>query len=189
MFKKKKADACIAQKFALKDGSKLVVRQAEESDAEAVLALLIQLASESDMLLSVPEEITFTVEEERAFLCSQREDEAAVMLCAWRDGDLVGIGSLAPGGRQRIAHVAELSVSVKKSCWNLGVGNVLMQQLIAYAKQKGQTKMLHLGVRADNIAAVHLYEKHGFLPCGAFKNYFKVDGSYRDELLMSRMLF
>ena len=50
-------------------------------------------------------------------------------------------------------------------------------------------EQMELGVYADNERAIHLYQKYGFEQCGIWKNAFKLkDGTYRDEILMSKIL-
>ncbi len=46
-----------------------------------------------------------------------------------------------------------------------------MEALIDFGKNTGQAKILSLGVRSDNQAAIHLYEKYGFKKIGTFEGY------------------
>ncbi|MNP83052.1 hypothetical protein D3C76_1818760 [compost metagenome] len=45
-------------------------------------------------------------------------------------------------------------------------------------------KNISLGVKSDNVNAIKLYEKHGFVKIGVHKNFFNIDGIYYDEILM-----
>lgn len=64
----------------------------------------------------------------------------------------------------------------------------MMQTMISFAKRNGQTEILHLGVKDDNLTAVNLYKKMGFNEIGRHKNFFKIDGKYYDEMLMDLYL-
>ena len=60
--------------------------------------------------------------------------------------------------------------------------------MISFAKRNGQTEILHLGVKNDNINAINLYKKMGFHEVGRHKNFFKIEGNYYDEILMDLYL-
>ncbi|QUH19318.1 GNAT family N-acetyltransferase [Alkaliphilus sp. B6464] len=60
----------------------------------------------------------------------------------------------------------------------------MMQELIRFAKEYGTIRNISLGVKASNKNAIILYEKFGFQKIGLHKNYFNVNGSFDDEILM-----
>jgi ribosomal-protein-alanine N-acetyltransferase len=62
-----------------------------------------------------------------------------------------------------------------------GTGRVLLGALIDRAQGSGAA-VLHLEVRADNAAAIGLYQAMGFVPDGRRRDYY---GRGRDALLMS----
>ena len=55
-------------------------------------------------------------------------------------------------------------------------------------KANGVTEIIHLGVRADNVRAIRLYQDLGFEEVGRFPGFFKIDGQYYDEILMNLYL-
>ena len=65
-----------------------------------------------------------------------------------------------------------------------GTGRVLLGALIDQARARRAT-VLHLEVRADNAAAIGLYQAMGFVADGRRRDYY---GRGRDALLMSRRL-
>ena len=65
-----------------------------------------------------------------------------------------------------------------------GTGGVLLRSLIHRAEECGAA-VLHLEVRADNVAAIGLYEAAGFVPDGRRRDYY---GRGQDALLMSLRL-
>ena len=123
-----------------------------------------------------------TVGAETAFLEAVHQQKTSVHLAAFKDGEIIGDGSLT-GLPRRMSHRAELGLSVKKAYWNQGVGSTLMRELIRYAEENG-IELLNLEVRSDNIRAVRLYERFGFQHIGTSPAYFKIDGRYADFELM-----
>jgi ribosomal-protein-alanine N-acetyltransferase len=52
-----------------------------------------------------------------------------------------------------------------------GIGSLLVSHLISYAKEQGVSKYF-LEVRESNLAAIHLYERFGFVKVGVSKNHY-----------------
>jgi ribosomal protein S18 acetylase RimI-like enzyme len=82
-----------------------------------------------------------------------------------------------------MSHRAELGITVIRDEWNKGIGSILMEKLIEFAKDAG-IEILNLEVRADNTNAVHLYEKYGFRHIGTSPAYFKIGDEYVDFEIM-----
>jgi N6-L-threonylcarbamoyladenine synthase len=66
------------------------------------------------------------------------------------------------------------TIAVKESARGKGLGRELMQRLIAKAKSLGAEQLL-LEVRADNPAAIALYQSLGFLQIDLRKRYYQPD--------------
>ena len=76
------------------NGQVLVLRNAEEEDAEQLIEYLKTVSGETKFLVKEPEELTMTVEEERQFIAHQNESPETVMLLGILDGEHVGNCSL-----------------------------------------------------------------------------------------------
>lgn len=166
----------------LKSNKKLVLRTPVPDDAEKMIQYLNTVGGESDNLLFGKDEFRLTAEQERAYI--ENIDQNTFMMVGLIDNEIVSVAQISSSGRKRIAHNAEIAISVLKKCWHFGIGSAVMQELLAYAKNKGSIKNIHLGVRDGNENAVHLYEKFGFQKTGRHKNFFNVNGNYYDEILM-----
>jgi ribosomal-protein-alanine N-acetyltransferase len=64
-----------------------------------------------------------------------------------------------------------------------GVGTALLMALLGVADSRGAAHV-DLEVRADNSAAITLYERHGFAPLGLRRGYYQPSGA--DALVMRR---
>jgi ribosomal protein S18 acetylase RimI-like enzyme len=67
-----------------------------------------------------------------------------------------------------------------------GVGSALLEALVGHAS--GIVEQLRLGMVEDNVAAIRLYQKHGFEIYGKETRALKTDRGYSNELLMVRFL-
>ena len=72
-----------------------------------------------------------------------------------------------------------IEIGVIKEQRRRGVGYKLVSHLQKYCIRNGIRKIF-LGVSEDNIAAISLYEKTGFIKIGIRKNYYSRDGFLTD---------
>lgn len=173
----------------LRNGELLTIEQANPDDAAELLQFLTLTAGETDNLVSTPASFqSMTVEQERDWLRAQAASQNSVVLCGKAGGRVVSVASLIVPAPQRVAHTAEFAVSVGRAYWNIGAGSAMTAALLRWAKERPGLKLIHLGVRADNEAAIHLYWKHGFREIGRFTGYICVDGEYFDQVLMELVL-
>lgn len=91
------------------------------------------------------------------------------LLLAWQGSKLLGYLLAAPG-QQGVASLGILSLAVSEQSRGLGVGQALLQHLIQYCPSA--TKQLWLTVAPDNLAALHLYKKSGFIEQNYSEDYY-----------------
>ena len=164
------------------------IRSAEVRDAERILRYCKIVGSETDNLLFGSEGLNISVESERIILSNIASREKDIMLVAIDDDDeVVGIGNIGGNVRERISHQARLAISIRKSHWGQGIGSKMMQALIDFAKSEA-IEIITLEVYRDNEPAIKLYKKFGFEEIGYFKNFSKVNGIYKDAILMNLYL-
>lgn len=175
-------------KVILKDGRELMIRRAEEKDAEQLVEYSNVVGGESDFLTYGKNECRFTVEEERQFLRDQQKNPSNIYLAGFIGDELACFANLAAENKKRIAHNCELGITVRKKYWNLGAASAVMKELIGFAKKSETLKAIHLDVYANNQSAIRLYEKFGFQTVGRIQNYFRVGNEYYDNLIMTLYL-
>lgn len=175
------------QNALLKNGKTLAIHPAAPADAADILAYCKQVGGETDYLFLDADGIPFTLQQEADYLAEVQKDESSVLYIGRVDGQMVAMAALATGKR-RIAHVSELSITVAKAHWGTGAGGAMMQALLNFARNTGVIRMVHLGVRCDNVRAQGLYKKFGFAVCGRYPGFLHVGDAYFDEVLMCRTL-
>jgi ribosomal protein S18 acetylase RimI-like enzyme len=80
---------------------------------------------------------------------------------AWSGSTLAGLIAVYCNDReQRIAYIT--SVSVSRELSGKGIASCLMMQCIEYVKASGMAQ-ISLEVASDNMPAIKLYEKNGFV--------------------------
>jgi len=91
--------------------------------------------------------------------------------------------------RGRRSHAADVMMGIDDGHVGKGIGTALMTELIEIADNWLDLKRLELTVYVDNAAAIHLYEKFGFVSEGIHvKDAFR-DGEFVDSLAMARLNF
>lgn len=105
---------------------------------------------------------------------------------AVENGVVLGWAALTPvSGRCVYAGVAEVSVYVLPASQGKGVGKVLLNALIESSEANGFWT-LQAGIFPENKASVRLHESCGFRIIGAREKIGKMNGVWRDTLLLER---
>lgn len=152
--------------ITLRDGRSCTLRNGVAADGEAVLRSFIHLRTQTDFLLAYADEIRFTAEQEAQFLQAKTDSPDEVLLIAEVDGAIVGTAGVdAVGHRDKVRHRATFGISLDKAYWGLGIGSALTAACIECARQAGYAQ-LELEVVEDNVRAVSLYRRAGFVECG-----------------------
>jgi RimJ/RimL family protein N-acetyltransferase len=178
----------ISKEVQLKNGKKVILRKPAPEDAEKMVEYLNIVGGESDNLLFGKGEFRLTASQEAEYIKSISSSNNTLMLIGIVDDNIVSVAQIAGSNRKRIAHNAEVSISVKKEYWGNGIGTIVMGELISFAKEHATIKNISLGVKASNVNAMKLYEKLGFVKVGLHKNFFNIDGVFDDEVLMDLYL-
>ena len=86
------------------------------------------------------------------------------------DGDtLLGMGALKQIGAD---HGEVKSMRTAAAHLSRGVGAAMLAHIIAVARERGYARLsLETGSAPAFAPATRLYERHGFVPCGAFGGY------------------
>lgn len=172
-----------------KRGQIVILRNAEESDAEDLIQYLRVVSAETPFLVREPEEITLTVEQEREFLRGKKESERELMLIAIANGKHIGNCSVMQlGTNRRYAHRCQIGIALYQEFCSRGIGGKMIEVALERAKEAGY-EQAELEVIAGNERAISLYKQLGFEEFGVFPDNIKYkDGSYADAVWMMKKL-
>ena len=108
------------------------------------------------------------------------KNENSYYLVAKIDNTIIGFA-----GMKIILDEADImNIATRKDSRNLGIGSIMLENLISIAKERGIKKLM-LEVNEKNINAIHLYKKFNFEEISTRKKYY--DNMY-DAIIMQKFL-
>lgn len=171
----------------LKDGRTCILRNAEEQDAQAVRDNFILTHGQTAFLTTYPEEATFTVEQEKAYLRKKLESVREIELAAEVNGVITGTAGVdSIGSAEKIRHRASFGISIDQAWWGLGIGRALTEACIECAGAAGYSQ-LELEVVAVNERAYRLYRSLGFVEYGRNPRGFRSRAEGLQEIVLMRL--
>jgi L-amino acid N-acyltransferase YncA len=111
---------------------------------------------------------------------------AELRLVAVRDGRIVGWAALSPASRRACyAGVVEGSVYVAEEARGKGVGTALLRELVTQSDDAG-VWTIQTSLFPENVASVALHTRCGFRIVGTRERIARLDGTWRDTVLLER---
>jgi phosphinothricin acetyltransferase len=111
---------------------------------------------------------------------------AACRFIARADEKVVGWAALSTVSNRCVyGGVAEVSVYVSEQARGRGIGKMLLQALIG-ASEKSGLWTLQAGVFPENASSIAIHERCGFRIIGRRERIGKLDGRWRDTVLLER---
>jgi L-amino acid N-acyltransferase YncA len=107
-------------------------------------------------------------------------------LVAVENGEVLGWAALSPvSARYCYRGVAELSIYIGAVHQGKGLGNQLMQHLIAES-EANDIWMIHSSTFPENTASINLQKKFGFREIGYRERIAELNGQWRNTVLLER---
>lgn len=178
------------QKFSpknvnLKNGLSIIIRHAEVSDAENLLKAIKVYIPQSQFIPKLESEIKLTVAQESEWIQSFLTHDNSLLLIAEHNGQIIGNIDLTANRRKIMEHTAVIGMGIINEFRNIGLGTVLLSEVINWAKQNPILELIWLQVYTENALGLGLYKKMGFIESGIIKNFFKRGERYFDNLTMT----
>jgi L-amino acid N-acyltransferase YncA len=153
------------------------IREARDEDSASILAIY-----ESGIATG---NATFETEVPSWTDWDRRHHAHSRFVCE-EEGQVVGWVALAPvSSRQAYSGVAEVSIYLAPDARGRGIGTRLMTRAIASSEAHG-IWTLYAALLPENEASVRLHEKCGFRRVGTRERIARLDGVWRDTLIMER---
>jgi len=172
------------KQYELKNGEKLIIREAKKEDAQGLIDYVSQIGGESDFLTFGAGEFNIPLEAEEEIIENSRKTDNSLFLVAEIDGEIIASLNFNGGRRSRTRHMGEFGLSVIKKYWGMGIGTRLIEYMIDWAKETGFIRKINLKVRADHEKGIRLYHKLGFEKEGVTTRFFLHKGVFYDAVEM-----
>jgi UDP-4-amino-4,6-dideoxy-N-acetyl-beta-L-altrosamine N-acetyltransferase len=112
-----------------------------------------------------------------------RAQNVRLVICEQNSGQSIGLLNLT--GIHPVHRSAELSILIGEAkSRGKGYGRLAIQAGLKHAFEDLNLHRLELRVRADNLAAIHVYQATGFRQEGCLRKAYFKQGQYTDALLM-----
>ena len=170
--------------ITLKNDIVLTIKIADPSDAQGILNYLEIVSGETANITFGPGEFGKSVESEQKYLQSMNRNKTDLMIVGLIQDEIVALGDINGSSRPRISKVADIAITVQKKYWGIGVGTSMMNSLINWGRNYRQLRKINLSVREDNIRAIHLYEKLGFIKEGISSRGMFINNSFINLIFM-----
>jgi RimJ/RimL family protein N-acetyltransferase len=164
------------------------IRKAGTDDANNIVEYLNIILKDRMASIADRDEMALDFWSEREHLRRIESNPLAIAVIAEVGKEIIGFLTCEGGRRRKIAHVADIGMSVRQDWRNRGVGAALLEFAESWARNTGKIKKITLNVFENNLAAIILYEKNGFILEGRLKGQINLDGKFEDLLLMSKAI-
>ena len=158
-----------------------VISRASPGDAEAICAIynaaIDERGSTFETELRSPE----------AFKERISDNRFPLLVADVGEGPIGWAGLSSYSDRPCYAGIGECSVYVAAEARGRGIGTALAEALASAAEDNGFHKLIGK-LFTDNIASIRLVERCGFTSVGLHRRHGKLDGHWRDVLVVERLL-
>lgn len=171
----------------LRDGARLSLRGLRSSDADALREHMVRGSATTDQILTTPGDVMSAAglrgELERAF-----DSGRGLMVAACEPSDrwtIVGHAGIVARDKAKVGHVATLGMMIDEPWRGRGLGRVLMDAMLGWARAHPRVLRVELDVLETNDVGLALYRRCGFEEEGRKRRAFlQPDGSFVDLILM-----
>jgi RimJ/RimL family protein N-acetyltransferase len=171
--------------FFTKDNQAFTIRQPTESDAERIITYSKIIFASTDQVLTTLEEYTISIEDEKTWIANFNKNPNALLQIAEIENQIVGLLFFIANTKRKNLHTGEFGVNIHPDYQGLGIGRVLIETLLSWAKANAQIEKVFLNVFSTNTNAINLYQRLGFIEEGRHVRAIKQpNGDYVDVIQM-----
>jgi RimJ/RimL family protein N-acetyltransferase len=172
----------------LKNSLEVTIRKVTTEDAQNMIDFYNVVGGETDFLSFGANEFKRDLQDYEEYITATSKEPNSIMLLALIDSEIISIATINSSQKERTKHVGTLGIVISKKYTGLGLGKILMNDLIDWAKQNGVTKKVSLVTNESNTIAIELYKKLGFEVEGLLKQDNFIRGAYSNTVMMGLIL-
>ncbi len=166
------------------EGQKIELRAWRDDDLPTLVALRNDLALQNLLMAQARPN---SVEKVRRWLVDKSGSEDVLFFVIGDRDSGSCLGYLQLYNQRPLHGTAELGICLAPAAQRRGVGREALALLEDYAQRVFAIRKILLHVLADNPAA-GFYPRVGYREVGCLQAHARIDGSYRDVLVMERLL-
>lgn len=166
----------------------ITIREAIPSDAANLLSFLKKVSSQTDYITQSINMANISVEEEEHHLDAIYFSENNTILVALEEEEIIGMATVQSSAIPKVKHIGEVGIVIDEAFWGIGLGHLLMEEVIYWSEEFSIITRLELKVQERNKRARSLYTKIGFKEEALMERGALVDGEYFNVCLMSLLI-
>ncbi len=169
----------------MKTDKSVIIREAKESDAKAIIDYLKENQDRFLYMISRTEEMKLDEDYEKQMIKLHAQRENCAFFVALEQDKIIGMLNFVGGNRSRDMHDGEFGLSVKKDYFGRGIGSGLMENLMRWGQNNQVIRRMTLFVMHSNKRAINLYKRFGFSIEGVRRKAVRFeDGRVQDLIMM-----
>jgi len=165
----------------------MAIRQATRDDVGELISLFEAVYAETKFMLMEPGESVVDAQALAARIENGANAQTEIWFVSRTDAGLNGFLYGRRGAARRNRHSLYLVMGVRKAAWGQGIGSGLLESIERWALAAAIHR-LELTVIAANERASRASARAGFVREGTKRDSLMIDGSYVDEIYMSKLL-
>jgi ribosomal protein S18 acetylase RimI-like enzyme len=163
------------------DGLSVTIRPARQDDIGGIVGTIRQVAEDGSYIEAenVAEQLDY-----EGSLLRQNELESRVFFVATVEEEVVGWVHLDVPEVEKLDHTAELTIGLIEEYRGHGIGRLLIERVLEWARKEGLTKVYN-SFPATNETAIAFFEKFGAEVEATREGHYLIDGERVDEAMMA----
>lgn len=162
------------------------IREIQQSDAKAYLLYINHLHAERLPTLYLCDNVP-SVEKLESSIKETVSSDNEFCLVAVEEDNIVACLNFEAYRRPQLSHSGDFTLTVAKQWRSQGIGTRLVKLLISWVKQHQSITRIELEVFSNNLEAISIYQKLGFIQEGIKHKAVLVEGNYINIILMAWM--
>lgn len=170
--------------YKLKSGKIIKIRVPEIVEAQNLIDLKRSYIENTTTIPMILEEYSGDLKSEMALIVEYSKSANSLLLIAEFENEFIGNIDLTGSKRSKMFHTGMIGMGIQESWRNQGLGKLLVESILDWAKRESEIELVWLDVYASNDLGCALYRNTGFEISGIIKGFFNEQGGYIDKIQM-----
>lgn len=174
--------------YKLKTGASIRLRVPGIEDVQQLVDLKRSYLKDTKTIPLKLDEYPIDLKKELDIINDYQKSPNSILLVATFNDELIGNIDLTGSKRSKMFHTGMIGMGIKEKWRNQGLGRILIESVIDWAKKHSEIELIWLDVYASNDLGYNLYKNTGFKVSGIINGFFKEEDGYKDKIQMYQHL-